>query len=132
MIFQGDFGLTEKPEVQKMYSVQEIAEKFHVTCNTIRNLSNRMNLPHDFMITDRARIAVYPYESIKVLQEYFDKREKKRKLAEQLKIRAMVNDETPEDIESHPLVKDKRCLKLSWWPDIVPVCFEEENTSANL
>ena len=27
--------------------------------------------------------------------------------------------------DEHPLVMDKRCLKLNWWPDIIPKCFED-------
>ena len=27
--------------------------------------------------------------------------------------------------DEHPLVTDKRCLKLNWWPDIIPKCFED-------
>jgi hypothetical protein len=25
----------------------------------------------------------------------------------------------------HPLVTDPRCLKFSYWPDVVPDCFKE-------
>ena len=25
----------------------------------------------------------------------------------------------------HPLVTDKRCLKMSYWPNVVPKCFED-------
>jgi hypothetical protein len=26
--------------------------------------------------------------------------------------------------QAHPLVKDARCFKLSWWPSVTPNCFE--------
>lgn len=29
------------------------------------------------------------------------------------------------DFANHPLVKDKRCFKLTWWPDVIPKCFED-------
>ena len=30
-----------------------------------------------------------------------------------------------DDAEAHPLVKDKRFLKLSFFPDVIPECFKE-------
>jgi transcriptional antiterminator len=80
----GDFtSYTQKPDVEKFYTVAELAEYFNVTCDTIRNISNRMALPHDYITKNRARLAVYPYESLKIIQEHFDAREKLRKLAEE-------------------------------------------------
>ena len=29
------------------------------------------------------------------------------------------------NMNEHPLVKDKRCFRLGWWPDITPKCFED-------
>lgn len=46
---------------------------------------------------------------------------KKMKMCEQKRLLARLEDE--EHIEQHPLVKDTRCLKFSWWPETVPVCF---------
>lgn len=125
MIFNGDFGLFDRPDVQKTYTVQEIADMFNVTADTVRNISNRMNLPHEYITKNRARLAVYPYEVVKIFCEYFEAREKKRKLAEERKITVVVNDETPETIKDHPLVTDRRCLNINWWPDVVPDCFKE-------
>lgn len=30
-----------------------------------------------------------------------------------------------DNIKEHPLVKDKRCFRLGWWPNTVPKCFED-------
>ena len=122
----GDFtSYTQKPEVEKFYTVAELAEYFNVTCDTIRNISNRMALPHDYITKTRARLAVYPYESLKIIQEHFDAREKLRKLAEERKVKNFVNDETAEGAEDHPLVTNKEFLKLNVWPDVIPACFQE-------
>lgn len=122
----GDFtSYTQKPDVEKFYTVAELAEYFNVTCDTIRNISNRMALPHDYITKNRARLAVYPYESVKVFREYFETREKLRKLAEERKVKIVVNDEATETELDHPLVINKEFLKLNVWPDIVPACFQE-------
>lgn len=116
---------TQKSDVEKFYTVTELAELFNVTCDTIRNISNRMNLPHDYVTRHKARLAIYPYESVKIIQEHFDAREKLRKLAEERKVKNFVNDETAEGAEDHPLVKDKRFLSLSYFPNVIPDCFKE-------
>jgi hypothetical protein len=117
---------TQKPDVEKFYTVAELAELFNVTCDTIRNISNRMNLPHDYVTRHKARLAIYPYESVKIIQEHFEAREKLRRLAEENRAKKIINDEPAEgNAEDHPLVTDKQYLKLSVWPDVVPKCFEE-------
>lgn len=125
MIFNGDFGLFDRPDVQKFYTVQEIADMFNVTTVTVRNISNRMNLPHEYITKNRARLAVYPHEVVKIFREYFEAREKKRKLAEERKVKIVVNDEASETELDHPLVTNKRWLKLNEWPDVIPDCFKE-------
>jgi hypothetical protein len=123
----GDFtSYTQKPDVEKFYTVTELAELFNVTCDTIRNISNRMNLPHDYVTRHKARLAIYPYESVKIIQEHFEAREKLRRLAEENRAKKIINDEPAEgNAEDHPLVTDKQYLKLSVWPDVTPKCFEE-------
>lgn len=122
----GDFtSYTQKPDVEKFYTVAELAEYFNVTCDTIRNISNRMVIPHDYIARNGARLAVYPYDSLKIFKAHFDAREKLRKLAEERKVKNFVNDETAEGAEDHPLVTDKRWLKLNEWPDVIPECFKE-------
>ena len=125
MIFNGDFGLFDRPDVQKTYTVQEIADMFNVTTDTVRNISNRMNLPHEYITKNRARLAVYPYEVVKIFREYFEAREKQRKLAEERKIKVVISEEATATELDHPLVKDKRFLKLSYFPDVIPDCFKE-------
>ena len=40
-------------------------------------------------------------------------------------IKRLIKEDKVAMYESHPLVKDKRCFRLSWWPNIVPSCFED-------
>lgn len=48
----------------------------------------------------------YPIKVKEILTKYFD-------------------DMKIDKEDEHPLVKDKNCLKLSYWPNIVPKCFED-------
>ncbi len=38
-------------------------------------------------------------------------------------VRRLVEEDKSAMYESHPLVKDKRCFRMSYWPDIIPDCF---------
>ena len=40
-------------------------------------------------------------------------------------VKRLVEEDKDAMQESHPLVTDKRCFRLSWWPNIVPSCFED-------
>ena len=44
----------------------------------------------------------------------------------ELKKKAEETEKETVDLEGlHPLVTDKRCLKLGYWPDVIPDCFKE-------
>ena len=47
-----------------------------------------------------------------------------RELAE-LERLSKVEVEKVDKEEEHPLVTDKRCLRMNYWPETVPKCFEE-------
>ena len=38
-------------------------------------------------------------------------------------VRKLVEKDKEALYESHPLVKDKRCFTMSYWPNIIPNCF---------
>jgi hypothetical protein len=47
-----------------------------------------------------------------------------RELAEIARLSKVETDKVEKE-EDHPLVTDKRCLRMSYWPDTVPKGFEE-------
>ena len=115
---------TQRPEVQKIYTIAEMAELFDCSCDVIRNVVNRMQVPHDYETRNRARIAVFPYDSVRLIKTYFDKKEKARTEAA-LKRVTPVRQDQEEKAEDHPLVTNKEFLKLKVWPDTIPVVFQE-------
>ena len=40
-------------------------------------------------------------------------------------VKRLIREDKTAMYESHPLVTDKRCFRLSWWPNTVPKCFED-------
>lgn len=86
-----------------------LSAAFNMECDTIRNIFKSKRIePVEVTMNNITgnKIERYPSEAKKILIEYLDT----------LKI------DKPDD---HPLVIDQRCLRLNWWPKIMPKCFED-------
>ena len=121
------YSLTQKPEIDRIYTVHEIAELFECSDNVVRNISFRLDIPHTYITKNKARVTIYPYGSLRLFKNYFNARAKKRNETALKKVTLIREEETTdaEDATAHPLVKDKRFLKLSFFPDVIPDCFKE-------
>ena len=115
---------TQRPEIDRIYTVHEIAELFECSDNVVRNISFRLDIPHTYTTKNKARVVIYPYGSLRLFKNYFDARAKKRNETALKKVTLIRKEETT-GAEDHPLVTDNRCLDLNYWPDVVPVCFKE-------
>ena len=118
------YSLTQKPEIDRIYTVHEIAELFECSDNVVRNISFRLDIPHTYITKNKARVVIYPYGSLRLFKNYFNARAKKRNETALKKV-TLIREEETTGAEDHPLVTDKRCLNLNWWPDVVPDCFKE-------
>lgn len=116
---------TSKPEVQKIYTTQEIAEYLETTCSVIRNIVSYYHIPRSVVPTENSRAAFYSYDAVREIKEYFEAKKSKERQAI-IRQKLLEKELTDEEAETlHPLVTDKRCLNLNWWPDVVPECFKE-------
>ena len=118
------YSLTQNPEIDRIYTVHEIAELFECSDNVVRNISFRLDIPHTYTTKNKARVTIYPYGSLRLFKNYFNARAKKRNETALKKV-TLIREEETTGAEDHPLVTDKRCLNLNWWPDVVPDCFKE-------
>lgn len=117
------WSYTSKPDIQKVYTTREVADLLNISDGMVRGIVNYHGLDQQIVITKNSRAAVYTYDTVRQIKEIHEAREKKMKVAEQQKL--IKNMETDEEAALHPLVKDKRFLKLSYFPETVPNCFEE-------
>ena len=124
MNFKGMFGIYEKPEAQKVYTVQETADLLEASCDEVRKYIVYRNIPHKVIRTKESRAIILDYDAVRLIKEYHEAKLKKREETKRNELLKKQKEET-EKAEDHPLVTDKRCLKLSWWPDIIPDCFKE-------
>jgi len=110
-----------KPDTQKIYTTQEVADLLDVSITHVRRIARLSNVEFTFVTMNRARNMVFNYDAVRLMQYYWKKNCKDRvKVA---KKKTEPEEET--DGADHPLVFDKRCLKLAFWPDVIPDCFKE-------
>ena len=115
-----------KPEVQKIYTTNEIADILNISAARVRNLVNYYHIEHSIAPTGNSRAAYYSYDTMRQIKDIFESMQKKQDKERIKKQLAALNCESEEELKNlHPLVTDPRCLKLSWWPDVIPNCFEE-------
>lgn len=116
---------TSKPDIQKIYTTQEIAEYLDTSETIVRNIASYYHIQRSVAPTGNSRAAFYTYDAVREIKAHFEAKKNKES---QAKIRQKLLEKELMDEELstlHPLVKDKRFLKLSYFPDVVPDCFEE-------
>lgn len=105
------------------YTTKQLAELLGTSSSCISNIAIRYNIPKKVLIAEKARVAYFSKESLEKFRNILDEMQDKRAKWKQKKAEATAALEEAEAL--HPLVIDKRCLNLNWWPDVVPECFKE-------
>lgn len=105
------------------YTTRQLAELLGTSSSCISNIAIRYNIPKKVLIAEKARVAYFSKESLEKFRNILDEMQDKRAKWEQKRTEATAALEEAETL--HPLVTDKRCLNLNWWPDVVPECFKE-------
>ena len=105
------------------YTTKQLAELLGTSSSCISNIAIRYNIPKKVLIAEKARVAYFSKDSLEKFRNILDEMQDKRAKWEQKRTEATAALEEAETL--HPLVTDKRCLNLNWWPDVVPECFKE-------
>ena len=105
------------------YTTKQLAKLLGTSSSCISNIAIRYNIPKKVLIAEKARVAYFSKESLEKFRNILDEMQDKRAKWEQKRTEATAALEEAEIL--HPLVTDKRCLNLNWWPDVVPECFKE-------
>lgn len=120
-----NYDIAHRPEEQKLFTTDEIAEMLDCTTSVIRNITSYYHIESEkVQKTKRARKALYSYEAFKQIKERHEARKNKARQKQIFATREM----TPEEIaalEDHTLVTDCRCLDFNYWPEVIPACFQE-------
>lgn len=115
---------TSRPDVQKVYTTEEVAELLEVSTAIVRSIVVYNNLDQKVLPTDKGRRAYYTYDTFRQIKAIHENKLKKRNAF--IKNKQNKQTETNEaDADAHPLVINKRWLKLNEWPDTIPDYFKE-------
>ena len=106
------------------YNTKQLAELLGISSSCVNNIAIRYNIPKKVLIAQNARVAYFSKDSLEKFRNILDEMQNKRAKWEQKKAETTAA-ELEEAEALHPLVTDKRWLKLNEWPDIVPDCFKE-------
>ena len=116
----------QRPDVQKFYTVQEVADLLETSCDEVRRIIGYYKVKHEIVRTKQSRAIMVDYDSYRLIKDVHEEKDKRREeAAKAALLKAQKAEDETSGAESHPLVKDKRWLKLSEWPDTIPDCFKE-------
>lgn len=119
---------TQRPDVHKFYTVQETADLLDTSCDEVRRIVLYYKVKHETVRTKQSKAIMLDYDAYRLVKDIHEEKEQRRKEAAERAVikRQKAEEENGADDESaHPLVKDKRFLKLSFFPDVIPDCFKE-------
>lgn len=100
------------------YTNNELAKMFKCSTFKIRYIAKLNNIEFAVKRNGSYRASYYSEESFQKIKSIIDGQPERVKVIDKV----FNSDELEKE---HPLVKDKRCLQLGYWPDIVPKCFED-------
>lgn len=122
------FNFWDIPEdTERLFSTDEVGKILNQKPNNVSSMVYRTGIKRILRNTPTGRTYFFDYKALREIKDYYDRRNKERaaKGLPALKAPDTTQYSLEELKEMHPLVKDDRCFKLSWWPNIVPKCFED-------
>ncbi len=112
---------TQRPENERLFLASDMANALEVTLPTFYSLMRKLDLDNIKKPDGRGHNVMYfTHDALARCREELERREN----AENAK-RETGRAELEAAQAEHPLVTDPRCLKFSYWPDVVPDCFKE-------
>ena len=113
------YDVTSKPEKERLFTTSEVAKLAGISPASVRGICLRVGIDYQVNPTKNSRAAFYDYYAMQQIVEVAKGHKKESKA------KAELNIVPTECAMEHPLVTDKRCLTLSYWPDVVPDCFKD-------
>ena len=110
-----------RPANPRLFLAAEMANALEITIPCFYSLMRKLDLDNIKKPDGRGHNVMYfTHDALARCREELERRENAEK-AKQETGRAELEAAQAE----HPLVTDPRCLKLSYWPDVIPDCFKE-------
>jgi hypothetical protein len=112
---------TQKPANERKFTALEMATALEITMPSFYALMKKLDLDYELITNYNSRkVMLFSHEALARCREELERRENKaREIAQEQQT------ELEAAQAEHPLVTDPRFLKLSYFPNIIPACFEE-------
>jgi hypothetical protein len=120
-----EYEVTQIPDRETYFTTKEVAVITGCAFSSVGNLAKKANLKPLIRKTSNSRCAFWSYRQMRIIQELFGR----RKVSGQEK--PVIINIKEEKMEEHPLVTDPKFLNLSYFPDVTPKCFEEDEEEEN-
>ena len=112
---------TQKPANERKFLASEMATALEITVPSFYALMKKLNLDYEVKENHYGRkVFVFSHKELARCREELERRENKTKEIAQGQQAELEAAQT-----EHPLVTDPRFLKLSYFPNVMPACFEE-------
>ncbi|MBO4440429.1 MAG: hypothetical protein J5798_13890 [Spirochaetaceae bacterium] len=121
-----DPGFARNWHIEGFYNLRKGAELFGIPAHYIQSAIYKQEIPAIIRNFGRKGRTWVSRSSLEKLQQaYEQKKEAKRTVsAKAEKTESLMKEERLDELFArHPLVKDARCFRLSWWPETEPDCF---------
>lgn len=100
----------------------QLADMVGYSRGWVSNISNKYKIDHILTSDHNSKVAYYSKDAVDKIVKIAELRKNNKSNSKKIIEIVSTNIAKAED---HPLVKDKRWLKLSEWPDTIPDCFKE-------
>lgn len=111
----------------RMYTTNEIAEILKVPKTQVQNAINVLEIiARSKRVETRTKSSEFDAAQTDIICKYIKWGCKRNMTPAQFASLQAEVEKLQGGVEmEHPLVTDKRCLKMNYWPNIVPKCFED-------
>jgi hypothetical protein len=111
------YSYTQKTKTDRLFKTREVADICGITVGMVHYAIEKLGIIYT---TNKYGYAQFSFKQMRLIKEYYKKSD-----TTDLKLKA--EPMTLEQLkELHPLVKDERFFKLSYFPETKPSCFEED------
>lgn len=122
-ISSNNYNITHEIEERRLFSIKEIAKMLDCSLLEIRNIINYYHIKFEKMVSGNGvKYAVYSYQAFMRIKVYHESRMEKARGKLTVLCQKMVKEEAAA-LDQHPLVTDKRCLDMDYWPETIPLVF---------
>ena len=121
----GLYEIGQAPKDNRTFTTSEIALASGYSKEGVRGLLNKFRIKCKIRPTQTSREAVWDYTAYKAVMDWKKEKDEIRK-SKEIKQPTKEYVQTLEELKkTHPLVRDVRFFRLSYFPETIPECFKE-------